>query len=158
MTSECKQQFTLRISQANPTQMVVILYEMLLVYLDEAIECHALDKKADFAEAIRKARGCINELLGSLHYEYEPALNIHRLLFFCVRRLAYADVRKETKPIEEIKKVIIPLKDAYKEVAKQNPAGPIMGNSQAVYAGLTYGKNTLTENMADQGSNRGMLA
>ena len=33
-----------------------------------------------------------------------------------------------------------------------------MNNSQTVYAGLTYGKNVLTENMADQGANRGMFA
>ena len=32
-----------------------------------------------------------------------------------------------------------------------------MNNSQTVYAGLTYGRNQLTENMADQGTNRGML-
>ena len=39
----------------------------------------------------------------------------------------------------------------------QNSSGPVMNNSQTVYAGLTYGRNQLTENMADQGSNRGML-
>ena len=33
MTKECKQQFTLRITQANATQLVVILYEMTLQYL-----------------------------------------------------------------------------------------------------------------------------
>lgn len=32
-----------------------------------------------------------------------------------------------------------------------------MQNAQAVYVGLTYGKNTLTENMTDQSMNRGML-
>ena len=36
MTKECKQQFTLRITQANATQMVVILYEMTLQYLADA--------------------------------------------------------------------------------------------------------------------------
>ena len=36
MTSELKQQFTLKISQANKTRLVVILYEMMLVYIEEA--------------------------------------------------------------------------------------------------------------------------
>ena len=36
MTKECKQQFTLRITQANATQLVVILYEMTLQYLADA--------------------------------------------------------------------------------------------------------------------------
>ena len=30
MTKECKQLFTLRITQANKTELIVILYEMLL--------------------------------------------------------------------------------------------------------------------------------
>ena len=37
MTKELKQQYTLKITQANKTQLVVILYEMLLIYLEEAV-------------------------------------------------------------------------------------------------------------------------
>ena len=36
MTDDLKQAFTLRISQANKSQMVVILYEMLLAYVQDA--------------------------------------------------------------------------------------------------------------------------
>ena len=36
MTKECRQQFTLRITQANKTELIVILYEMILTYLDDA--------------------------------------------------------------------------------------------------------------------------
>lgn len=36
MTREQKQGFTLRITQANPTQMIVILYEMTLCYVRDA--------------------------------------------------------------------------------------------------------------------------
>lgn len=34
MKKEDRQRFTLRISQANSTELVVILYEMLLCYLE----------------------------------------------------------------------------------------------------------------------------
>ena len=40
MTKEMKQVFTRRITQANRTQLVVIVYEMLLVYLDEAASAY----------------------------------------------------------------------------------------------------------------------
>ena len=63
MTKECKQQFTLRITQANATQLVVILYEMTLQYLADAEQAA---EDAQFLEAVRKTRGCINELLNSL--------------------------------------------------------------------------------------------
>ena len=59
---------------------------------------------------------------------------------------------------EGIKRVIAPLSDAYRKISDQNSAGPVMENPQTVYAGLTYGRNTLTENLADQGLNRGILA
>ena len=163
MKKEDKQQFTLRITQANSTQLVVILYEMLLCYLEDAVQelkenGEVKGEQDDFREAIRKARGCLNELIGSLHMEYEPAPALMQLYLFCIRRLALGEQRRDAGILGEIRKVVEPLRDAYRQLAEQNAAGPIMHNSQTVYAGLTYGRNTLTENMADQGTNRGMLA
>lgn len=157
MTKERKQQFTLRISQANSTEMVVILYEMLLCYLEEGEEAYKVQDRTAYREAIRKARGCINELMNSLNLKFEPAPALLQIYFFCIRRLAACEVRNEDKCFEEIRRVIQPLRDAYGEIAGLNDKGPVMNNSQTVYAGLTYGRNTLTENMADQGTNRGML-
>ena len=169
MKREDKQYFTLRITQANPTELVVILYEMMLCYLEDATTAVQSDKKealnegaasqeADlFREAVRKARGCLNELINSLNLEYEPAPALMQLYMFCVRRLALSELRRDAKLLDEIRHVIEPLHDAYQQIAAQNNDGPVMNNSQSVYAGLTYGRNTLTENMADQGANRGML-
>ena len=154
MTKECKQQFTLRITQANPTQMIVILYEMLLCYLEEA---EGAKDKEELREAVRKARGCVNELMRSLHLEYEPAPTLLQLYLYCIRRLANCETKQDMQAITDIRKVIQPLRDAYAQIEKLNDRGPVMSNSQTVYAGLTYGKNSLTENMADQGTNRGML-
>ena len=163
MEKEEKQDFTLRITQANPTQLVVILYEMLLCYLEDAENAlKTLEKPSPeegaFREAVRNARGCLLELVNSLDLRYEPAAELQRLYMFCIRRLAISGLRKEDGPLDEIRRVIEPLRDAYRQVAAQNPAGPVMNNSQSVYVGLTYGRNTLTENMADQGANRGILA
>lgn len=154
MTKECKQQFTLRITQANSTQLVVILYEMLLCYLEEG---DVAQDREELKEAVRKARGCVNELIQSLHMEYEPAPSLMQLYMFCIRRLAACEARGDKQALADVKKVIRPLCDAYTQIEKLNDNGPVMNNSQTVYAGLTYGKNTLTENMADQGMNRGML-
>lgn len=157
MTSEVKQQFTLRITQANSTEMVVILYEMLLCYLDEGEEAYRANDRFAFHEALRKSRGCINELLHSLNMEYEPAPALLQLYFFCIRRLAVCEVKNSNQCFGEIRKIIKPLCDAYEELSKQNTQGPVMNNSQTVYSGLTYGRNLLSEDMADNGSNRGML-
>ena len=73
MTREQKQEFTLRISQANPTELVVILYEMLLCYLQESREALDREDEREFREALRKARGCLGELMNSLNLKYQPA-------------------------------------------------------------------------------------
>ena len=155
MTNECKQQFTLRITQANPTDLVVILYEMMLCYLDDAEQAQLAGDDIALAEAVRKSRGCLNELEQSLHMEYQPAGTLMRLYLFCARKLVHVQAKKEGAA-DEIRRVIQPLHDAYAQIADQNPRGSVMGNSQTVYAGLTYGRSTLTENMADQGANRGI--
>ena len=156
MTSVEKQDFTLRISQANSTQMVVILYDMLLCYVRDAQAALEQDDEAELHAAVRRARGCIVELMNSLNLRYEPAPALLGLYGFCIRRLATAESGKRALPLQEMERIIMPLRDAYEQIAGQNSAGAVMGNSQTVYAGLTYGRNSLTENMADQGANRGM--
>ncbi len=164
MTKECKQQFTLRISQANATELVVILYEMVLAYLDDGQEARKAEDKAALLEAIQKTRGCINELLNSLNLKYEPAPQMQQLYLYCIGKLAACEGgcqqggMGDDACFDEIRQVIQPLHDAYQEIAKLNNDGAVMNNSQTVYAGLTYGKHALTENMADQGANRGVLA
>ena len=158
MTKEIKKQFTLRITQANPTQLVVILYEMCLEYLGEAKAALRAGDIPAFRESTRKTRGCLTELMQSLDLEYEPAPAMLQLFLFCVRRLAYSEVHKDEKALEELEHVLRPLHDAYAKIQDQNTAGPVMGNAQTVYAGLTYGRNSLTENTGDPGSNRGMFA
>ena len=158
MKKEQKQEFTRRITQANSTELVVILYEMLLCYLEDGENAIKHGEAELLHEAARNARGCLNELVNSLNLNYEPAPALQRLYMFCFRRLARAEQRMDSAPVDEIRRVIKPLRDAYGKIAGENSAGPVMRNSQTVYAGLTYGKNTLTENMADQGTNRGILA
>lgn len=158
MTKEVKQQFTLRITQANATEMVVILYEMAQLFLDEAKEAFKIQDMAAYKEAICKVRGCINELIQSLHMEYEPAPKLLKLYLFCIRRLAYAQVRNAVEVLDEIELVLSRLKDAYAKIAPTNPSAPVMSNTQTVYSGLTYGKGaSLIEDVTGSDINRGML-
>ena len=129
--------------------MVVILYEMLLIYVEEAMQAHEQGDKTGFKEGIRKARGCVKELMESLHFEYEPARNLLQLYLYVSQELTRADIYSRTEELEH---------GAYEEISEQDTSGPVMANTQTVYAGLTYGKNTLTENLADQGSSRGFRA
>jgi flagellar protein FliS len=155
MTKECKQEFTLRIAKANHSQLVIILYEMLLMYLSEAKENLLEKQEVDFMESIRKARGCVNELMISLNLQYEVAKNLMQLYCFGIRRLAHIQLRHDREAITQLEHMFRSLLEAYTQAAAQDTSQPIMDNSQSVYAGLTYGKNSLTENVSDPGTDRG---
>lgn len=158
MTKEMKQQFTLKITRANKSQLVVILYEMLLAYLDEAQSAHENNGRAEFREGIRKTRACLRELMASLHYEYEMAFRLLQLYLYADRELTRADIHNSKEELSHVRTVIKKLHDAYETVSREDTSVPIMENTQAVYAGLTYGRDDLTVNLADQGSSRGFRA
>lgn len=155
MTKELKQQFTLKISQANKTQMIVILYEMLLIYLEEAKQAHGNGDIEGFRKGIKRTKACLHELMASLHFEYELSRNLLALYGYADRELTKADARNSVEELSHVESVIAKLHAAYETVSAQDTSGPVMSNTQTVYAGLTYGRNQLTESLADQGSNRG---
>lgn len=155
MKKEQKQEFTLRITKANKTQMIVILYDMVLVYLEESLEAFEKEDYVTYRWNIERAKDCIDELLNSLHMEYEIAGILRGLYFFYKRELTSAGVQKDKEKVLPVMKMIKELKESYEQIATQDTSTPIMKNTQTVYAGLTYGKTSLNENLADQGTNRG---
>lgn len=155
MTKEQKQEYTLRITQANKTGLVVILYEMTITYLEEACQAYDEGDGSGFREGIKKARGCIKELMSSLHFEYNPARNLLQLYIFANQQLTKASVQNSKKELDHVKGMMEKLHKAYEEIAEADKSDPVMANTQTVYAGLTYGKNSLMENLANQGGERG---
>lgn len=155
MTRELKQQFTLKISQANKTRLVVILYEMMLVYIEEAKQANEAGETDAFRKGIKNAKGCLHELMASLHLEYPVAGNLMQLYVYSDRELTRADLRNSSKELIHVKEIMSKLHDAYETISEQDDSMPVMANTQTVYAGLTYSRNNLNESLADQGGSRG---
>lgn len=155
MTKELKQEYTLRITQANKTQLITILYEMALQYVDEAKEAMAANDRTALKNAVRRIQGCMCELMDSLHLEYEVARNLLQLYLYINREVAKAALYNDEENLEHVRPVLENLASAYRQIEEQDMTGPVMGNAQTVYAGLTYGRETLTENAADPAVNRG---
>ena len=106
MTKELKQEYTLRITQANKTQLITILYDMTLLYLAEAKEALEEDRKEDFKMAIRKIQGCIGELVDSLHMEYDLAKQLFQLYRYIYRELVKANVHYSQENLDHVVSVI----------------------------------------------------
>lgn len=155
MKKEKKQEFTLRITRANKTQMIVILYDMTLVYLEDSLEAFENNDYAAYKWNIERAKDCIDELLNSLHMEYEIAGVLKGLYFFYKRELTSAAIKKDREKVIPVMEMIQELKESYEKIETQDTSAPIMENVQTVYAGLTYGKDSLNVNLSDQGTHRG---
>lgn len=155
MTDEKKQAYTVRITQANPTQLCVILYEILLDYLEEAQAAYNRGDRVAFRIALDKSRGALSQLLDSVHSGHPISDNLKELYAFSLREIAKADAGNRVEPLQGVKKCMQQLHDAYADISAKDTRGQVMVNAQTVYAGLTYGRNALNENLTDQGNRRG---
>lgn len=155
MTKEKKQEFTLRITKANKSQMIVILYDMILQYLQDAISDYEKGKLKEYQKNVGYAKNCIDELLNSLNFQYEIANVLRGLYYFYKRELSTAAIQQKQELLPPVIKMIEELRKSFEQTAKEDQSAPIMENTQTVYAGLTYGKDSLNLNLSDQGSNRG---
>lgn len=155
MTDERKKEFTLRITQANASGLVVILYEMFLAYLEDAEASLAAGKETEYKRDLRNTRGCLEELMCSLHPEYEIAGNLMSLYLYVNRMLIQAQIKKDVTYLKQAESVMRPLYEVYRTVSARDTSQPLMQNTQTVVAGMTYGRDSLHENMEDQGASRG---
>ncbi len=158
MNTETKQTFTRRITQANRTQLVVIVYEMLLVYLEDALNAHRENQKEEFKENLRMARECIGQMRTSLNFEYELSRNLFSIYCFADRELAKDIYSFKTENLDVIQTIFTKLHDAYYVVSQKDDSAPLMDNIQTVYAGLTYTKSDLNEDFVNYDAKRGYLA
>lgn len=154
MTKEQTTGFSYRIMQASPTELIIILYEMLEVYLNDAVSYCREDKIVEFRASLKNGRGVLNELIHSLDMQYEISRNFIQIYLFINRAMIKASVSKDTKDLERCTGMIGKLRNAFEQVKGEDRRGPVMKNTQQVYAGLTYGKGTLNESFGLE-SNRG---
>lgn len=158
MNSEVRKSFTYRITNANKTQMITILYEMVLTYLGDAEENLDTDNMEEFTVNLKRTQNCIDELIHSLNLNYEIGQNLLSLYLYEKRELITFETRHEKAYLRHAQKTFTELHRAYSFIEKQDKSGPVMTNAQEVYAGLTYNKYNLQVNVGNLMGNRGFKA
>jgi len=97
--------------------------------------------------------------MGTLNYNYILSYDLMSLYLFVNKAIITAIFKKSPEKLDEAEAILEKLYSSFKEVSKQDNSGPVMQNTQQVYAGLTYGKGVLNETFIDpQQQNRGFMA
>lgn len=146
MDNSLKQEFTRRLSQCNNGEMIVIMYDIVFAYMDEARVAHEGELYEDYKAAVKKSQSAIDTLIGALNFKYDIARDLHKLYVYAKNCLAKAIYQNRLDGLEEAEKILKRLYASFYEAAKLDTSGPLMRNTQQVYAGMTYGRNTLNEN------------
>ncbi len=158
MTQEKKQEFTRRLSCCNRGEMIVILYDILFTYLDDAIAAKEQGTYEAFRESAGKAGQVVHRLMDDLDFTYPIASELYPAYQFVSKLLALAVCKNTADSLKDAKRVLKNLYDGFTEAAKQDSSGPLMQHTQQVVAGMTYQKGSLTETLQGSESSRGFFA
>lgn len=156
MENSLKQEFTRRLTQCNNGEMIVIMYDIVFAYMEEAKDAYEKNTYEDYKVAVKKSQGGIDTLIGALNYKYDIAKDLHKLYVYAKNCLAKAIYQNRLDGLEEAEKILKRLYTSFCEVAKADTSGPLMRNTQQVYAGMTYRRTNLNENYFED-SHRGFF-
>ena len=155
MQKEKLQDFTLRVTQSNRSELVVVIYEIIQTYLAEGKEAFAAGDIPEYKKCLKKAQQFVCELMEALDFQYEISYQLASLYIYANKMLIRADMKKDPSLLEGVEIVINGLHKSFAEVAKQDKSAPVMGNTQQVYEGFTYGRDSMNAVFQDGSGNRG---
>lgn len=147
MTSQEINDYGVKISQANKTELIVIMYEMTIKYIDDGLEALSNNNVEEYRLNLKRAKAVINELTSVLDMSHVISFELRSLYVFMNNVLVRADIRVETDELKRVREMLVKLSKAFKKVSAEDKSGPVMENSQQLYAGLTYSKTSLNVDM-----------
>jgi flagellar protein FliS len=112
---------SVQIRTSSPGEILIALYDGLFKFLQLAKLSMRNRNIARSGEAISRAHAIISELYTSLDHAHYPELckNLSSLYEFCLRQLTYANRHRNIEAIDEIMRVLTPVREANREAVKQ---------------------------------------
>lgn len=167
MKSESIKAYSYRISQASPVELVIIMYDMAIEYLNDAIAAleeneseskTAVPRQELFRRNLKYAKRVIDQLEADLDMQYEVSEELLKLYRIMDRYLIKASVEKNIRLVETVISMLSKLRKSFYEISMKDTSEPVMKNTQQVYAGLTYSNaGSSNEYSQDTVNNRGFM-
>ena len=154
MTKEELKDYGIKVTQASRAGLISLTFDLAIRYLEEAVEEHKKGNDEEFRNCLCKSKAFINELSASLDMQYEISVRLLSLYIFIYKAMVKADIKKDASELVRIIEMLKKLRDAFEEAGKNTSQEPVMENTQRLYAGLTYSKTSLNEEIYSD-TNRG---
>ena len=143
MTKEKINEYAVRISQSSRGELVAISCEIAAEYMQDAKTALKENNKEMFSFYIKKSMDFTDDLSSSLDMKYPVASQLLSLYMYVKRILIHANAAYTDENIDSCISVMSRIGQAYGTIAKQDENGQkVMENSQEIYAGYTYGRNS----------------
>ena len=160
MNKETLQAFATRVTQANRSELVVVIYEAALASIAEGKFALEAGDVTGARHEIDRAKGMIQELMYALDMHYNISTYLRQLYIFGYRELCQGIAYRDPERFDHTTHILEGLLPSFKEVARQDTSKPLMENTQTIVAGLTYGPGSDLRETIGVGvsSNRGFMA
>lgn len=158
MNKEDVMGYTNRVVHANKSELIVILYDIVLQDVQEARDNLTITEISEFQKCCDHSLKAINELMVSLDFQYEISEQLFQLYTYVKGLIAKVKTKKEDILLVEAYNIMEKLRSSFVQVASQDKSEAVMQNTEQVYAGLTYSKGNLNESLLEDASKRGFRA
>lgn len=155
MTKEQIQEFTLRTSQANHSGLILVLFDIVHVYMEDALKAYNQDNINAYLKNIELAKKAHNELMDCINSSDALGRRVLAILRFIYKKMVESSVKRIPQELDRCDEMMDNLRVCFVRLHELDDDGPIMRNTHQVYAGLTYGKGVLNESVQGAYSNRG---
>jgi flagellar protein FliS len=109
----------------SPMELVVMLYDGALRFLEEARGAIARQDVPARAEAVSKALAILTELQGTLNIQQggDIAERLDGLYAYAISRLLDVTAKQDATAIDDVMKVLAPLRESWAQLAQPNAVG-----------------------------------
>ena len=101
-----------------------------------------------YTKELKHAVRFLNELMGSLDYTYNISYELMSLYVY-VNKVIITAIFKKNPELLDSAESVMKLLVGFEGVGMEDTSGPVMQNTQQLYAGLTYGRGVLNEVTVD---------
>ncbi|MBE5923044.1 MAG: hypothetical protein E7271_01075 [Lachnospiraceae bacterium] len=145
MTDEQMNVYKMRITQAGVGELTVIMLEMEMQWINEAVDAFNSNDMETYIDCVDKAQATQVELMNVLNLDNEVSKDVYSVFCFFNKQLINSKIKRQPQELDKIVDMLNKYHESFSQIASTDNQGPVMEQSEKVYAGLTYGSGGLVE-------------